>query len=99
MKITEIRITLSRFPQSKIRAFVSVTFDEEFAVHGFKVIEGRKGLFVAMPARKTSDGEYREVAHPIQLPFRDRLQQEILRAFEDEMAKPEHRNPAPSVPS
>ena len=65
----------------KMKAVVSITFDDEFVVHDIKVIEGEKGLFIAMPSRKALDGEYRDIAHPINSATRDRIQQTILEAY------------------
>ncbi|MBQ7679507.1 MAG: septation regulator SpoVG [Butyrivibrio sp.] len=81
MKITDVRVRkVAR--QGKMRAIVSVTFDEEFVVHDIKVIEGDKGLFIAMPSKKSVDGEYRDIAHPINSQMRQVLQQSILDAYE-----------------
>ena len=71
-----------------MKAVVSITLDDEFAVHDIKVIEGDKGLFIAMPSRKTSDGEYRDIAHPINSVTRDRIQSLILNKY-DEMLQQE----------
>ena len=65
---------------------VSITIDEEFVVHDIKVIEGEKGLFIAMPSRKATDGEYRDIAHPINSATRDRIQNIILEKYEEVMA-------------
>ena len=64
MQITDVRIRKVE-KEGKMRAVVSITIDEEFVVHDIKVIEGEKGLFIAMPSRKAADGEYRDIAHPI----------------------------------
>jgi stage V sporulation protein G len=61
---------------------VSITIDDEFVVHDIKVIEGEKGLFIAMPSRKSSDGEYRDIAHPINTQTRDKLQKLVLEAYD-----------------
>ena len=66
-----------------MKAVVSITIDEEFVVHDIKVIEGDKGLFIAMPSRKSADGEYRDIAHPINSQTRERIQQMILEKYED----------------
>lgn len=66
-----------------MKAVVSVTFDEIFVVHDIKVIEGEKGLFIAMPSRRSGDGEYRDIAHPINSEMRDKLQKEILEKYEE----------------
>ena len=68
-----------------MKAVVSITIDEEFVVHDIKVIEGEKGLFVAMPSRKATDGEYRDIAHPINSGTRDRIQRIILDKYEEVM--------------
>jgi len=77
MEITDIRIRKVA-KEGKMKAVVSVTFDSEFAVHDIKVIEGDKGLFIAMPSRKAGDGEFRDIAHPINQEARERLQKAIL---------------------
>jgi len=71
--------------EGKMKAAVSVTLDSEFVVHDIKVIEGEKGLFIAMPSRKTTDGEYRDIAHPINSEMRSRMQQIILEKYEEEL--------------
>lgn len=77
MRITELRIRKVE-GEGKLRAYVTVTFDECFVVHNIKIIEGKNGLFIAMPSRKTASGEYKDVAHPISPDFRTALQDEIL---------------------
>lgn len=69
-----------------MKAVVSITIDDEFVVHDIKVIEGEKGLFIAMPSRKATDGEYRDIAHPINSVTRDRIQTIILDRFREVMA-------------
>ena len=66
-----------------MKAVVSITIDEEFVVHDIKIIEGEKGLFIAMPSRKAADGEYRDIAHPINSETRDRIQRLILEKYEE----------------
>ena len=81
MNITDVRVRkISK--EGKMKAVVSVTIDDEFVVHDIKVIEGDKGLFIAMPSRRSSDGEYRDVAPPINTSTRERLQAVILEAYE-----------------
>lgn len=77
MQITELRIRKVE-GEGKLRAYVTVTFDNCFVVHNVKVIEGKSGLFIAMPSRKTANGEYKDVAHPISPEFRNELQNKIL---------------------
>lgn len=87
MNITDVRVRkVSK--QGKMRAIVSVTFDDEFVVHDIKVIEGDKGLFIAMPSKKSVDGEYRDIAHPINSEMRQVLQKKVLEAYE-QAADPE----------
>lgn len=88
MNITDVRVRkISK--EGKMKAVVSVTMDDEFVVHDIKVIEGDKGLFIAMPSRRSSDGEYRDVAHPINTSTRERLQAVILEAYEKAEESPE----------
>lgn len=68
--------------EGKMKAVVSITLDNEFVVHDIKVIEGEKGLFIAMPSRKAADGEYRDIAHPINSETRERIQSIILEKYE-----------------
>jgi stage V sporulation protein G len=81
MKITDVRVRKVA-KQGKMKAVVSVTFDNEFVVHDIKVIEGDKGLFIAMPSKKSADGEYRDIAHPINSDTRQLMQQMILDSYE-----------------
>lgn len=70
-----------------MKAVVSITVDEEFVVHDIKVIEGEKGLFIAMPSRKATDGEYRDIAHPINSATREKIQNIILEKYEQVLAE------------
>ena len=81
MTITDVRVRKIA-KEGKMKAIVSVTFDNEFVVHDIKVIEGEKGLFIAMPSRKTADGEYRDIAHPINSDTRQQMQEMILEEYE-----------------
>lgn len=83
MQITDVRVRKVVAKESKVKAFVSITIDDEFVVHDIKVIEGEKGLFIAMPSRKAADGEYRDTAHPINSSARDRIQKLILEKYEE----------------
>ena len=85
MQITDIRIRKIA-KEGKMKAVVSVTFDNAFVVRDIKVIDGEKGLFIAMPSRKATDGEYRDIAHPINSATRDRIQGIILGKYEEVMA-------------
>jgi stage V sporulation protein G len=88
MKISDVRVRLVKKDDSKLKAVASVTFDDCFVVHDIKVIEGAEGYFIAMPSRKTADGEYKDIAHPIKTETREELIKIILSAFEEEKAKP-----------
>ncbi len=81
MRITDVRVR-KMTQDSKMKAIVSITIDDEFVVHDIKVIEGEKGLFIAMPSKKASDGEYRDIAHPINSETRERIQSIILESYE-----------------
>lgn len=82
MQITDVRVRRMA-KEGKLKAVVSITIDEEFVVHDIKVIEGEKGLFIAMPSKKALDGEYRDIAHPINSGTRDRIQRIILEKYEE----------------
>ena len=89
MNITDVRVRKVA-KEGKMKAVVSITIDDEFVVHDIKVIEGEKGLFIAMPSRKVTDGEYRDIAHPINSGTRDRIQTIILEKYQEVMdAEPE----------
>ena len=85
MNITDVRVRKVA-KEGKMKAVVSITIDDEFVVHDIKVIEGEKGLFIAMPSRKATDGEYRDIAHPINSGTRDRIQTIILEKYQEVMA-------------
>ena len=82
MNITDVRIRKVG-EEGKMKAIASVTFDDEFVVHDIKVIEGRNGLFIAMPSRKMSDGDFRDIAHPLLSETRNRIKDAILNAYEN----------------
>ncbi|EDS77205.1 septation protein spoVG [Clostridium novyi A str. 4552] len=81
MQITDVRIRKIS-AEGKMKAIVSVTFDNEFVVHDIKVIEGQNGLFIAMPSRKTPTGEFKDIAHPINTETRQKIQKAILDEYE-----------------
>lgn len=83
MEITDIRVRKVN-AEGKLKAYITVTFDESFVVHNIKVIEGKNGTFIAMPSRKVKNGEYKDVAHPINSDFRSEMQQRILEAYKAE---------------
>ena len=82
MQIKDVRVRKVT-KEGKMRAVVSITIDDVFVVHDIKVIEGEKGLFIAMPSRKASDGEYRDIAHPINSETRDKIQSLILEKYQE----------------
>ena len=82
MQITDVRVRKVT-KEGKLKAVVSITMDDEFVVHDIKVIEGEKGLFIAMPSKKAVDGEYRDIAHPINSQAREMIQTKILSAYEE----------------
>ena len=88
MQITDVRVRKVE-KEGKMKAVVSITIDDEFVVHDIKVIEGEKGLFIAMPSRKAADGEYRDIAHPINSVTRAEIQQIILTRYEETLATEE----------
>ena len=81
MQITDVRVRRVA-KEGKLKAVASITLDEEFVVHDIKVIEGEKGLFIAMPSKKSADGEYRDIAHPINSATREKIQKIILEKYE-----------------
>ena len=87
MRITDVRVR-KMTQDSKMKAIVSITIDDEFVVHDIKVIEGEKGLFIAMPSKKATDGEYRDIAHPINSITREHIQNIILDSYEKALLEP-----------
>ena len=88
MQITDVGVRKIT-KEGKMKAIVSITLDDEFVVHDIKVIEGEKGLFIAMPSKKATDGEYRDIAHPINSSTRENIQRMILGSYEKALAEPE----------
>lgn len=88
MQITDVRVRKIA-KEGKMKAIVSITLDDEFVVHDIKVIEGEKGLFIAMPSKKAVDGEYRDIAHPINSNTRENIQKIILEHYERALLEPE----------
>ncbi len=82
MKISDVRVRKIA-TEGKLKAYVTITFDSCFVIHNVKVIEGKNGPFIAMPSRKTKNGEYKDVAHPINSEFRAELQETILKFYEE----------------
>ena len=88
MNITDVRIRKIT-KEGKMKAIVSITLDDEFVIHDIKVIEGEKGLFIAMPSKKTADGVYRDIAHPINSDTREQIQSTILKRYEQSLLLPD----------
>jgi len=84
MQITDIKVRKNN-AEGRMKAVVSVTFDDAFVVHDIKVIEGQEKLFIAMPSRKTPDGEFKDIAHPINAEMREMLQSKILEKYEESL--------------
>ena len=84
MQITYVRIRKIE-KEGKMKAVVSITIDEEFVIHDIKIIEGEKGMFIAMPSRKTAEGEYKDIAHPIKSSTRELIQNLILQKYNEEL--------------
>lgn len=88
MQITDVRVRKTT-KEGRMKAIVSITLDDEFVVHDIKVIEGDKGLFIAMPSKRASDGEYRDIAHPINSSARESIQRIILDSYEKALELPD----------
>ena len=88
MQITDVRVRKIT-KEGKMKAIVSITLDNEFVVHDIKVIEGEKGLFIAMPSKKSVDGEHRDIAHPINSTTRKLIQNTILKSYEKALSEPD----------
>ncbi|MHB8926759.1 MAG: septation regulator SpoVG [Bacillota bacterium] len=82
MQVTDVRVR-KVLPEGKMKAVASVTLDDEFVVHDVRVVEGQNGLFIAMPSRKTPEGTFRDVAHPITAEAREMIQAAVLKAYEE----------------
>ena len=84
MQITDVRVRKIT-KEGNMKAVVSITIDEEFVIHDIKIIEGEKGMFIAMPSRKTAEGEYKDIAHPIKSSTRELIQNLILQKYNEEL--------------
>ncbi len=91
MEITDVRVRKVAL-DGRMKAIVSITIDNEFVVHDIKVIEGEKGVFIAMPSRKATGGEYRDIAHPINSETRERLQNVILERYQEALLEADEPN-------
>ena len=87
MKITDIRIRIVKKDDNKLKAVASMTIDDCFAVHDIKVIEGNQGLFIAMPSRKTPEGNFKDIVHPLNTETRDAISNMILAEYEKALAE------------
>lgn len=85
MNITDVKVFIRE--SNQLKAFVNIVIDDAFIIRNIKVIEGEKGLFVAMPSRRVSSGEYRDIAHPINTETRQMLEERIIQAYKDELEK------------
>jgi stage V sporulation protein G len=94
MEITDIRIKKVE-ADNKLKAYVTVTFDDCFVVHNLKIINGQFGRFVAMPSRKTRDGEFKDIAHPINPDFRRKIQARILEEYDRDAGSPRESDNGP----
>jgi len=94
MEIT--KVSIRHVDMNKVKAVASITIDDEFVVHDLRIVEGEKGLFVAMPSRKLPNGEYRDVAHPINTATRERLQDAVIEEYQ--RAAGESRSIRPDAP-
>ena len=88
MQITDVRVRKIT-KEGRMKAVVSITLDNEFAIHDIKIIEGEKGLFIAMPSKKSTDGEYRDIAHPINSSTREKIQKIILDRYQKALLEPD----------
>ncbi len=86
MQVTDVRIRKIT-NEGRMKAIVSITIDDQFVVHDVRVIEGNNGLFVAMPSKRTPDGEFKDIAHPINTETRELIQMAVLTAYSDELEK------------
>ncbi|HNZ94354.1 MAG: putative septation protein SpoVG [Spirochaetes bacterium ADurb.Bin315] len=82
MEISEVRVRKVQ-QGGKLKAYVTVTFDDQFVVHNIKIIEGQEGNFIAMPSRQLANGEFKDIVHPITSSFREELQNAIMKAYEE----------------
>lgn len=88
MRITDVRLrTVKNENELKLKAYADVTFEECFVIHGLKVIDGQKGMFVAMPSRKMPDGEYKDIAHPITPELRKDITESVIAKYKEVMSQ------------
>lgn len=87
MNISDVRVRLIKKEDSKLKAVASITIDECFVIHDIKVLDGENGTFVSMPSRKTPDGQYKDVAHPLNTETREMISEKVIKAYEEEVKK------------
>lgn len=87
MKITDVKVKLLTREDSKLRAVASISIDGEFVVHDLKVIEGTDGLFIVMPSRKSPDGQYKDIAHPLKTEVREQIRDAVLAAYDKALSE------------
>ena len=92
MKISDVRVRIVQKEDIKLKAVASITIDDCFVIHDIKVIEGNEGYFVAMPSRKTNDGEYKDIAHPINTETREEIRKIVLAKYEEALANDPESN-------
>lgn len=83
MKITDIRVRLVNKEDTKLKAVASITIEDGLVVHDIKIIDGKDGLFISMPSRKTPDGEYKDIVHPINTEVREQIKNAVITAYEE----------------
>lgn len=88
MNITDVRLRRIE-TEGKLRAYVSITFDDSFVVHDLRVIDGNKGMFVAMPSKRLPNGDHKDIAHPINTEVRDMIQKAVLEVYHEEVEREE----------
>ena len=86
MKISDVRVRIVQKQDSKLKAVASITIDDCFVIHDIKVIEGNEGYFIAMPSRKTGEGEYKDIAHPINTETRQEVIDAVIEAYKNQLA-------------
>ncbi len=86
MNITQVKVKVLKREDSKFRAVASITIDDDFVVHDLKLIEGQDGLFIVMPSKKTPDGQYRDVAHPLRTEIREQIKNAVIEEYEKDLA-------------
>lgn len=87
MKVTKVDLKLRNDGNKRLKAIASVTFDDEFVVHGIRVVEGEKGMFIAMPSKKTADGKHKDIAHPLKTETRQMIQEAVLAEYAKKKSK------------